>query len=263
MCISHFLRCSETVSVWRRRVRSPRLTGLTINVLLAVVIIFGAVCSAMAQQDKNKEFWPAVRLNIDLDPRIGLQFYGEKQNGEELPKGELKAGVKVSYRIKRLFKPLVADIDSENKYLVALAAGYEYIQKSKNGQSSHENRLIIEGTPRYAPGAGFLFLSRQRMEFRWINATYNFRYRFKLTGQHNFKVNGFRFTPYMSGELFWDRNHHSWNENQYALGVQLPFRRRLMLDTYVLHQNCTTCSQHSLNAFGISANFYFRRGERK
>jgi hypothetical protein len=200
-----------------------------------------------------------VRVNLDLSQRIRLQVYGERQNGEELPTAERKAGAKVSYRVKPLFKHFVGDIDSENSYLVTWAAGYEYIRKSKNGQPANENRLILESTPRYAPGGGFLFLNRNRMEFRWIDGTYNFRYRFKVTGQHAFKVNGFRFTPYALGELFWDRNKHAWNENQYAAGVQLPLKRILMLDTYVLHQNCTTCSQHSLNTFGVAVNFYFKR----
>jgi len=256
-----FLRCSESVSTLTRTNRSRRIAGLTLNVLLVVIGVFVAVSSATAQTDSRTEFWPAVRLNLDLHPRIGLQFYGERQNGEESDTAEKKAGVKISYRVKPLFKPLAGDIDPENKYLATWAVGYEYIRKSKNGQPSNENRLILEATPRYAPGAGFLFLNRNRMEFRWIDGSYNFRYRFKLTGQHAFKVDRFHFTPYGSGELFWDRNHHSWNENQYAVGVQFPFRRRFMLDTYVLHQNCTTCSQHSLNAFGVSANFYFKRGK--
>jgi hypothetical protein len=226
--------------------------------VVAIVALFSLPQSAQAQS--SSEFWPAVKVHIDLRPRVGLKVYAERQNGEELPAPDVKAGVTANFRIKPLFKPLTGDLDPENQYLATLAVGYEYIRKSKSGGGSAiENRLIIESTPRYAPGAGFLFLNRNRMEFRWNNGTYDFRYRFKVTGQHAFKVDRFHFTPYGSGELFWDRNHHSWNENQYAAGVQFPFKRRFMLDTYVLHQNCTTCSQHSLNAFGVTANIYFRR----
>lgn len=256
--MSVFFRVRETVNAITWSDRRRRTSGLTVNVLLLLVTISGAMCSATAQTD-SKEFWPAVRVHVDLHPRIGLQLYGEKQNGEELPRAEWKAGVTVSYRVKPLFRPLAGDIDTENQYLVTLALGYEHIRKLKNGEPVNEDRLIVESTPRYAPGAGFLFLNRNRMEFRWVGGQYDFRYRFKLTGQRAFKINRFHFTPYASGELFWDRNHHSWNENQYALGVQLPYKRRFRLDTYVLHQNCTTCSQHSLNALGITAHFYFRR----
>ena len=250
---------SETASAINRSDRNRRASGRSVAVLPMIVALCGALCSVQAQT--TTEFWPAVHTQIDLHPRVGVLVYGERQNGEELPSPDLKAGVKVSFRVKPLFKPLAGDLNSENQYLVSLAVGYEYIRKSKNGQPAIENRLMIESTPRYAPGAGFLFLNRNRLEFRWNNGTYDFRYRFKVTGQRAFKVNRFHFTPYGSGELFWDRNQHSWNENQYAFGVQLPFRRRFMLDTYVLHQNCTTCGQRSLNALGITANFYF--GKRK
>lgn len=69
----------------------------------------------------------------------------------------------------------------------------------------------------------------------------------------------FRFTPYGSGELYYDRNHHSWNQNQYGFGMQFPYKKRLMLDTYLLHQNCTSCSQNPVNMIGATLNLYFRQ----
>ena len=69
------------------------------------------------------------------------------------------------------------------------------------------------------------------------------------------------FTPYGSGELYYDRNHHSWNQNQYGFGVEFPYKKRLMLDTYLLHRTSVgpTCSQHSVNMLGLTLNLYFRR----
>lgn len=250
---------SETVNETNGPNRNQRVPRLIVAVVLALMIsaFFSAFSTTQAQT--TTEFWPSVRAHIDLHQRAALEIYGERQNGEELPSPDLKAGAKASFRMKPLFKPLAGDLNSDNEYLLTVAAGYEYIRKSKNGQPAIENRLRLESTPRYAPGAGFLFLNRHRMEFRWNNGTYDFRYRFKVTGQRAFKIDRFHFTPYGSGELFWDRNQHSWNENQYALGVQVPIKRRFMIDTYVLHQNCTTCGQRSLNALGITANFYFKR----
>jgi hypothetical protein len=254
---------SETVSTIdgpnRRRQASARTVAVGLVIGLMIVAFFSAPSTTQAQT--TTEFWPSVKAHFDVRPRIGLEIYGERQNGEELPSPDLKAGFKVSFRVKPLFKPLAGDLNPENQYLANMAVGYEYLRKSKNGQPAIENRLILESTPRYAPGAGFLFLNRNRMEFRWNDGTYDFRYRFKVTGQRAFKIDRFHFTPYGSGELFWDRNKHSWNENQYALGVHLPIRRRFMIDTYVPHQNCTTCGQRSVNAFGLTANIYL--GKRK
>jgi hypothetical protein len=137
--------------------------------------------------------------------------------------------------------------------------GYEYLRTTQNDQTKSENRIIIQATPRYIPGAGFLLTDRNRIEFRWVNGSYDARYRNKLTLDRHLRLKKLGFTPYASGELFYDRNHHSWNENQYAFGVQMPYKRHLMLDTYYLRQNCTTCSQDPLNVFGLTLNLYFGR----
>lgn len=119
--------------------------------------------------------------------------------------------------------------------------------------------MIIQATPRYHPAARIVLQDRNRVEFRWVDGAFSARYRNKLTAQQPFTANGSRFTPYASGELFYDGKHHSWNENQYAFGVQLPYKKRLMLDTYYLRQNCTTCSEQHINVLGVTLNLYFKR----
>ena len=66
----------------------------------------------------------------------------------------------------------------------------------------------------------------------------------------------FCFTPYASGELFYDGQHRSWNQNRYAFGVILPYKKLLSLDTYFLRQNCTTCKEEHVNAFGVTLSLY-------
>jgi hypothetical protein len=104
---------------------------------------------------------------------------------------------------------------------------------------------------------------RSRIEFRWIDDTYNFRYRNKLIVERAFKLRKVRLSPFASGELFWDRNRKSWNQNQYAFGVRLPVKKIFGLDTYFMHQNCTTCTSKSINILGVTGNFYFDWPARK
>lgn len=165
----------------------------------------------------------------------------------------------LSYRMKRLVSRLETDIDDENEHLLVLGAGYEYLQTLQTNNTKRENRVIVQGTGRHHPGAGLLLTDRNRLEFRWVNGVYNFRYRNKLAVNRPFRIDKFRFTPYASGELFWDRNHHSWSQNEYSFGVQLPYRQRLMLDTFYLHQNCTTCSHQHANVLGLTLNLYFKK----
>jgi len=205
------------------------------------------------------EAWPKVQASIELRKQTRLLVYGELQNGEEFGYLQWKMGALLNYRMKRIVRRGQSDIDDENEHNLVVGAGYEYLQTIQNDKTKRENRIIVQGTGRHGPGAGFLLTDRNRVEFRWVNGVYDFRYRNKLTVNRGFRVHKFRFTPYVSGELFWDRNHHSWNENQYSFGVQFPYKNRLMLDTFYLHQNCTTCSQKSINVLGLTLNLYFRR----
>jgi len=180
-----------------------------------------------------------------------------KENGEDFGFTQVKTVATLSQRMKRIVRRHTDNADEENDYNLVFGAGYEYLRTTQNGGVKHENRLLVEATPRHAPGLGLLITDRSRIEFRWNDGVYDFRYRNKLTVNRTFDLGKLKLTPYAAGELFWDRNHHAWNENQYAFGVQLPLRRRVMLDLYYLRQNCTTCKQDPLNVFGVTVNLFF------
>ena len=167
----------------------------------------------------------------------------------------------IIYRLKRMLVPHLTDIDEDNEHYLVGGAGYEYLQTINKGKVSRENRIVIQATPAFRPGAGLLLSDRNRVEFRRVNGDESVRYRNKLTVIRAFQAHHFRFTPYASGELFYASNHHSWNENQYAFGVQLPYKQRLMVDTYYLRQNCTTCGQNPLNVWGVNAQPLFLEAE--
>lgn len=222
-----------------------------------LLVISGHVFAQPANVEK--EVWPAFRVNFDVQPRIGLQVTFEKHNGEDASLSQWKVGTILSYRMSRIFAKHRDDIDSENEYNLVVGGGYEFVQTKQTNGTKREHRVMVQTTPKYVVSGGVLLQDRSRAEFRWVDDVYNFRYRNKLTADRPFKIGKVRLTPYASGELFWDRNHHAWNENQYAFGVQLPYKKLLMLDTYYLRQNCTTCSQDPVSVFGVSLNFYFKR----
>ena len=225
--------------------------------LISLVLLATLSCETKAQTDTTaKEFWPSVKVHFDLPRNARLQLSFERHDGEDARKLQSKFGTLFSFRMKRIVKSPLAGVDSEERYYMTVGVGYERLQPSG------ENRLVIQATPRYLPGAGILFTDRSRFEFRWLETGYDFRYRNKLAIQRSFKVEKFRFTPYASGEVYWARNLHAFNENQYAFGVQLPFKRWLMLDTYYQRQNCNTCSKEKVNIFGLTLNLFFGRKEK-
>lgn len=233
--------------------------GLIHGALLVAVLLFIGLPSAAQSGSTapSTQAWGALNASFELSERTRITALFEKHNGEEGGYAQEKIGAVFSYRVKRVGTHLRGDIDKENEYNLILGAGYEFIATDQNGSSKREHRLLLQSTPKYVFGLGFLAQDRNRIEFRWNAGTYNFRYRNRLTIDRPFKISKVRFSPYAAGELFWDRNHHSWNETQYAFGVQWPYKKIFMLNTYYLRQNCTTCSTNPLNVAGITANLYF------
>lgn len=229
--------------------------------LLAIAFLFLKSADAAGQTSLNAatEVWPSVKATFEWRAKTRLQLSGETQHGVDFPYRQWKLEATLSHRMKEILKPHQPDIDEENEHYLTFGVGYEYAHTTENDKIKRENRILLDATPRYIPGAGLLLTDRNRVEFRWVNGEFDVRYRNRLTIQRGFKLNKFHFTPYASGELFYDRNHHSWNENQYAFGVQLPYKRRLRFDTYYLRQNCTTCNPAHANVLGLTLNLYFRK----
>lgn len=228
------------------------------GLVVAIVLFTGLPCAAQSgNAEPSKQVWATLNASFELSERTRITALAEKHNGEEGGFGQSKTGAVFSYRMKRFGSHLRGDVDKENEYNLILGAGYEFIVTDQNGSSKREHRLLLQSTPKYVFWLGFLAQDRNRIEFRWNAGTYDFRYRNRLTIDRPLKIGKVRFAPYAAGELFWDRNHHSWNENQYAFGVQWPYKKIFMLNTYYLHQNCTTCSTNPLNVAGATANFYF------
>jgi uncharacterized protein DUF2490 len=193
-----------------------------------------------------------------LLPGTRLQSWGELQHGVNFSFQRWRTGAILSHRMKPILNFHREEINEENKHYLVFGGGYEYLHTVQNASTKIENRIIAEATPRVL-FTGVLLADRNRGEFRWVNGVYDFRYRNKLVISDRLQVRGFRFTPYGSGELYHDRNHHSWNQSQYGFGIQFPYKKSLMLDTYLLHQNCTSCSHNPVNMLGATLNLYFGR----
>jgi uncharacterized protein DUF2490 len=223
----------------------------------AAVILFFAFASDAQTTSEPKQLWPDLNVTFELGKNSALQTTFEKHDGEDAANRQWKLGVLVTHRVWRIVKPR-ADPAEENKYNLVIGAGYQFIKTGEGTSAESEHRLLLQSTPKHNFGLGLLVQDRNLLEFRWKSGTYDFRYRNKLTIDRPFKIQQLSFIPYASGELFWDRNHHSWNENQYAFGVQWPYKKSFRLDTYYLRQNCTTCSLNPVNVFGLTLNFFVR-----
>lgn len=230
-----------------------------------VIIVIGlfasmAQCTGVFAQSSSTpwEFWPAVDGHIQLRSNLRVLVFGEYKNEEGAAYQQFDIGTGLGYQFKRIAKQHLVNIDPDKEHYLVFGGGYEHLTTIQSGESKDEDRIAVQAIPRYRPPGGFLLEDRNRVEFRWVNGTYSTRYRNKLTIQRDFQLHRFRLTPYVSAEAFHDGASHSWNEEQYTVGIELPYKRLLMLETYYLRQNCDTCSDRSLDVLGATLNFYFR-----
>ena len=230
--------------------------------LIIILIIFTLAIVAKALGQEQGASWqarPTLAANIELGPRSRLQVFGKFEGGINYSYSRARTGATFSYRMKRILKPHPPEFDDEDEHNLVVGGGYEFLERSEDNELTREHRIGIDVTPHYLLGGGFFATDRNRIEFRWIDGAYNARYRNRLAVLRQLKVNRFRFTPYAAGELFYDRNSHSWNRTAYGFGAQFPGKGRFMVDTSYLRENCTGCSRSPVNIWGMTLNLYFNR----
>jgi hypothetical protein len=203
------------------------------------------------------EVWPEVDGHVQFSPNFRVLSFAGTQQAVGFPYEQWYAAAGLGYQFKHILKHHLENIDPDKEHYLVVAGGYEFLQTIQSGKTKDESRVVLEAVPGFRTPAGFLMRDTNRIEFRWVNGVYSTRYRNKLAVERDFLARGFRFTPYASAEAFYDVTKGSWNEEYYAGGVQWPYKRLLMLDTYYLLQKCPTCKPANVNVAGVTLNFYF------
>jgi len=230
----------------------------TMGIRIALCVLMMALSEpAFAQSQTTGEFWPGAEAHVSLPQNWALLGFVGLKKGEEFPYQQLNAGVGIGYRWKAITKPHLVNIDPEKEQIFVLGGGYERLGTIQSETMDHENRLVLQGLIGFRPTSAWYVSDRNRVECRWINGTYSTRYRNLLFGLYDFAIHGFRFSPYASAEVFYNGAVSSWNEEQYSGGVEWPYKRILMLQTYYLRQDCTTCTPAHLNVGGVTLNVFF------
>jgi len=203
--------------------------------------------------------WASVGGHGQLRSNLRTVILGESKSGTDYSYQQWIVGGALGFQLGRFARPHLADLDPDREHAIVVGAGYEYLQTDETAKPTSENRITAEFTPRWRPPAEFLLTDRNRFEFRWVNGAYSTRYRNRLTVERATRLGGLRFTPFLSAEFFYDWAKDSWNEEQYALGLEWPYKNWLKLNTYYLRQDCSICIPRSLTVAGLSLDYFFRR----
>jgi hypothetical protein len=225
----------------------------------AVLLVVCAARNAVAQSVPDAtEIWGHLNLFLRLPHNLRLVAGTELDDAFNVDYHQWSASAGLGYRLLRMKREHLLNIDEDKEHHVTTAAGYEYLYTVDGPSTKVENRLGVEITPRTRPFARWLVEDRNRFEFRWVNDKYSTRYRNRLSVERDVVIDGVKLTPYASAEFFYSWGSDSWDEEQYSLGLQVPWRHLAQLQVYYLRQECTSCEPGDANVVGITFNWFLR-----
>ncbi len=223
---------------------------------LSLVAWSGAAAQSATSSTEN-EAWPEADFHVQLGSNWrSLSFVGLEQ-AAGYPFQQWYVASAIGRQFKPILRPHWENIDPDKERFLVVGAGYEYLRTTQSGKVFNENRITFDATPNFRPASRLLLRDRNWLELRWINGTYSTTYRNEPSLEVDLRAHGIRFTPYGSAEFFYDSPKHSWDQEWYTAGVQLPYKRAFMVDTYYRREHCPTCTPENWNAGGISLHFFF------
>lgn len=233
-----------------------RATALTLGLL--------CVLAGHARAGETRsEFWPEVDGWIRLGGQTRLFLLATGSTVRDYSYSEGTVGAHLDVRLKRravhLKRSLTENIEDDRLSRFSTRVGYRYGRSlDDEGQSYEEHRGIAELTGRWKLPLQLLMNDRNRGDFRWLQGVYSFRYRNRVTLEHETTIGSYAFTPYGSAEIFFDsRYDYDLTRNRIILGVQTPFSSHLMLDTSFARQNDTRSSVSHINALSLALNLSY------
>jgi hypothetical protein len=232
------------------------LLGILVGLSVSIVSWSGAAGQASTSSTEN-EAWTEADAHVQLGSnwRV-LSFVGlEQAAGYPFQQWYVAAGI--GRQFKPILRPHWENIDPDKEHYLLLGAGYEFLRTTQSGKVKHEDRITIDMTPSIRPLAKLLLRDRNWVELRWIDGKYSTTYRNLVAGEVDLRAHGIRFTPYGTAEIFYDGSKHSWDQEWYTGGVQLPYKRVFMLETYYRREHCPTCTPQNWNVGGITLHFFF------
>lgn len=214
---------------------------------------------ARAQEDTRNEFWPEVDVYAGLNDWSRLYLLATLTRAEEVDYREASVGAHVDFFLKPVLRPWLRDTaDVHRRRFFSFRLGYRYAQAlGKDADSYREHRPILEATGRYYLPGRFVVLNRSRLDLRWVNGEYSWRYRNRSRIEREVPAWSGALNPYVMVEFYYDSRHDAWIRERYFAGLEWPIGKRSVLDTYYVRQDDSRSSPAHVNAFGVALNLFY------
>jgi uncharacterized protein DUF2490 len=221
----------------------------------AALIVVSAGTSARAQ---TTQIWPEVSVFTKLNDRMRFYFLATTvKESHESTSAEFGPNFDFYLRPFRERTRLAGFRldESKSRYLL-LRVGYRYLESFSGDPDEH--RAVLEATARYPLDGGVLISNRARVDARFIDGEYSWRFRTRLSVEKELSIGPLTMSPYGRGELFYDSRFDEWSRTEWIGGAAFPLNRRIELEGYYDYQHDTGGDGSSrVHAIGAVLNLYF------
>lgn len=212
-----------------------------------------------ASQSTGSELRPELGFYVQQGQLIRIKFVDSASGNQTTSQWQGRFDFYIQAALKPVFRRELRDHPDvyRNKYLT-MRAGYRYVKGLTNGDSTSENRGILEVTSRYLLPWQLAISDRNRGEFRFIKGLgFSNRYRNRLRLERDIQSHWLGFTPYIYDEIFYDTRYGQWTPNRYGMGIQFPAGSHVVLEPYYFRQNGSHSNPPHLNVFAFTWSLYF------
>jgi hypothetical protein len=222
--------------------RCPALPGL---ILVFVLVCAAADARAQTPSRVSKadtQNWNDIQLTVPLEKKVDFVLQGTLRVGDNITRPvDGRWGVGFVFRV--------------NKYLSLNPFYFHREARPPGGKHEDEERLTLGATLRFPLGE-FSLIERNWFERRWRHPQVNaWRYRNRVQLEHPFKIDGAKFTGYVSDEVFYDWSLHDWVRNRFAVGANHAFNKHFTLEIYGMRQNDGRTRPGDINIIGTVMRF--------
>jgi Protein of unknown function (DUF2490) len=158
--------------------------------------------------------------------------------------------------------PLRRDVrkhaDGSRAKLLLLRSGYLFSRPRNNSDAATEHMWTSEATGRGHSPWRLLVSERNRIDLRWVNGEFRWRYRNRMKIERTVPLGRFELTSYAHGEIFREDKQKGWTRVRYAAGAELAVTSRIVLEAYYLRQNDWRSVPQFTNVLGSSLQIYLR-----
>jgi len=219
------------------------------------------VSSGKGQEPPStNEFWPEINVFVNLSDRSRIFAMYSATRQENLGTyADGQTGIYFDFwALPPLRRRLIDHADASRSKLLLLRTGYLFARPKNNSGAATEHMLTSEATGRFHLPVLLLLSDRSRIDLRWLDGDFKWRYRNRLKLERTFRAKRFEFTPYGHAEVFYSADQSIWTRFRYAAGTEWALTRRIVLEAYFLRQNDWGSVPRFVNAVGIATQFYFR-----